>query len=171
MGWSKSRRIVVIRREREKDRQNRGKLLFPEIEEFEKYTYAAFVTNVNYSDELVWRLYNMRADCENRIKELKNDYGIEGFSMESFYATEAAFRLAMIAHNLMALFRLQALNNRHLPTLSTIRFQCIAIGSYLIRKTRKTKLKLSAREKRRDFLEQLFQKITSLVNPFELSIA
>lgn len=42
----------------------------------------AFVTNKYLSSELVWHLYNKRADCENRIRELRNDYGMEGMSLK-----------------------------------------------------------------------------------------
>lgn len=170
-GWDHERRIIVVRKDSDQYPQTGGKLLFPEIEEFEKYKYAAFVTNVNFSAELVWHLYNQRADCENRIRELKHDYGIEGFCMEDFYSTEAAFRLAMVGYNLMSLFRLQVMNHKHLPYLSTMRFQCIAIGSYLVKSGRKTTLKLSAKQKRRQFLEDLFQKVANISPPFHISIA
>jgi len=170
-GWTKPRRIVVVRKDTRLHPNTGGKLLFPEIEEFESYTYAAFATNMELSSELIWRLYNQRADCENRIRELKYNYGIEGFCMEDFYATEAAFRWTMVAHNLMSLFRLQVLNQKHHPVLSTMRFQCIAIGSYLVKSSRKTTLLLSAREKRKQFLEGLFDKVSNLSPPFQISNA
>jgi hypothetical protein len=43
------------------------------------------------SAEELWRLYRGRADCENRIKELKYDFGGDSFNLKSFWATEAAF--------------------------------------------------------------------------------
>lgn len=171
IGWEESRRMVVVRKDTGKHPETGGKLLFPEIAEFERYKYSAFVTNVDFSAELVWHLYNQRADCENRIRELKYDYGIEGFSMEDFYATEAAFRWSMVAYNLMSLFRLQVLNHKHHPVLSTMRFQCIAIGSYLSKSGRKTTLNLSAKRKRREFLEGLFTKVAGLSPPFQISNA
>lgn len=170
-GWTMPRRIVVVRKDTRLHPKAGGKLLFPEIEEFESYTYAAFVTNMNLSNELIWQLYNQRADCENRIRELKYNYGIEGFCMEDFYATEAAFRWTMVAHNLMSLFRLQVLKHKHHPVLSTMRFQCIAIGSYLVKSGRKTTLILSAKDKRKQFLEGLFAKVSNLSPPFQISNA
>lgn len=174
------RRIVVVRKDTRMHPKAGGKLLFPEIEEFESYTYAAFVTNMDLSNELIWQLYNQRADCENRIRELKYNYGIEGFCMEDFYATEAAFRWTMLAHNLMGLFRPQVLKHKHHPVLSTMsthpvlstmRFQCIAIGSYLDKSGRKTTLILSAKDKRKQFLEGLFAKVSNLSPPFQISNA
>jgi hypothetical protein len=37
-----------------------------------------------------WRFYKSRAECENRIKELKEDFGANGFCLHSFDGTEAA---------------------------------------------------------------------------------
>ena len=167
-GWTIPRRVVVVREDTGEHPNTGGKLLFSEIEEFEKYKYTAFVTNLEFSDEMIWHMYNPRADCENRIRELKYEYGIEGFCMEDFYATEAAFRWTMVAHNLMSLFRLHVLNNKHHPVLSTIRFQCIAIGSYLVKSARKTTLLLSAKEKRKQFLQELFIKVSNLSPPFQI---
>jgi len=91
--------------------------------------------------------------------------------MDDFYVTEAAFRWTMVAHNLMSLFRLQVLNHKHHPVLSTMKFQCIAIGSYLVKSGRKTVLKLSAKQQRKQFLEGLFQKLDNLSPPFQISNA
>jgi len=170
-GWKKARRFIVIRKDSEQHANTGGKLLFPDIEQFEQFKYVAFVTNMDLSAPLIWQLYNQRADTENRIKELKYDYGIEGFCLEEFGATENAFRWVMVAHNLMSLFKLALLKNRkHLPTLSTLNFQCIAIGSYLSKSARKQVLKLSLKEKRRKFIEQLFSNLSGLSPPFQFSI-
>lgn len=46
----------------------------------------------------VWRLYRNRVDAENRIKELKYDFGFNSFNLNGFYATEAALTLAIGAN-------------------------------------------------------------------------
>jgi len=88
--------------------------------------------------------------------------------MDDFYAAEAAFLWTMVAHNLMSWFRLQVLNNKHHPVLYTMRFQCIAIGSYRIKMGRKTTLKLSAKQNRRQLLEGLLTKASNLSPPFQI---
>lgn len=171
-GWQEARRFIVIRRDIYKHSSSGGKLLFPEVEAFESYKYVAFVTNLDLSAETIWQLYNQRADCENRIRELKYDYGIEGFCLDDMWATEHAFRWVMVIHNLMALFKLKVLLNRkHLPMLSTLNFQCIAIGSYLSKSARKKVLKLSAKQKRRQFIERLFSNLNAIGPPFQFSNA
>ena len=169
-GWKRPRRFVIIRKDIVQHPNTGGKLLFPELEEFERYKYVALVTNMELSAPMIWRIYNQRADAENRIKELKYDYGIEGFCLEDFSATENAFRWVMVAHNLMSLFKLTILKNRkHLPRLSTLNFQCIAIGSYLSKSARKQVLKLSAIDKRREFIRRLFSNLSGLSPPFQFS--
>lgn len=160
--WDRPRRIVVVRKNSNLLYSPAGKTLFPDYDTFAKYRYSIFVTNLPLNAELIWELYKKRADAENRIKELKYDYGAEGFCSESFAATEAAFRWVMIAHNLMSLFRQKILNTNSGQTLSTTRFQCIALGSYLVKKGRSVVLKISATEKKRDFIESLFVNLDSI---------
>ncbi|MGE5300239.1 MAG: transposase [Acidobacteriota bacterium] len=54
---------------------------------------------------VVWKIYRMRADAENRIKELKYDFGADSFNIKNFSATEATMNFVMLAYNLMSLFR------------------------------------------------------------------
>jgi hypothetical protein len=170
-GWNLPRRMVVVRKDSEKLSKSGGKTLFPEYDDFSKYRYSAFVTNSELSADLVWTVYKHRAEAENQIKELKYDYGIEGFCSQKFEGTEAAFRWAMVAYNLMSLFRLTILKNKHSPVLSTIKFQCIAIGSYLVKKSRKKELILAVKDQKRVFIENLFIKIGKTAPPFLISIA
>lgn len=52
-GWSAPRRMVVVRKDSWKHPQTGRKLLFSEIEEFEKYKYADFVANLDLSSEMI----------------------------------------------------------------------------------------------------------------------
>ena len=170
--WKAPRRFVVIRKLKSLHPHSGGKTLFADLDEYNKYTYSAFVTNMDLSAPLVWELYRKRADCENRIKELKQDYGIEGFCLKDMAATEHAFRWIMVAHNLMSLFKLQVLRKKkNIPQLSTLNLQCIAIGSYLTRSARKTTLKMAVHQKRRQFMDGLFHNLSDTSPPYQVSIA
>ena len=89
--------------------------IFPALNKFwfSQLSLDKFTIVVEFSSEMIWSLYNQRADCENRIRELKYDYGVDGFCMEDFFSTAAAFRWSMVAYNPMSLFRLQVLNSKH----------------------------------------------------------
>jgi len=160
--WDKARRFVVVRKSKNIHPQSGGKSLFAEFDDFCNYVYSAFVTNLELSDELVWKTYRHRAEAETQIRELKESYGLDGFCCEEFAATEAAFRWVCAAYNLMSLYKIALINQRHDPTLATLKFQCIAIASYLVRHSRKTTLIMSADERRKAFLEELFQKLDKI---------
>ena len=169
--WLTPRRMVAVRTLRSDQGQTSTGLLFREDADLAQFEYCAFVTTCTNSAEQIKYLYDQRADCENRIKELKYDYGIDGFVMKKMAATEAAFRFIMVAYNIMALFKQKVLNGPKGRYLSTIKFQCIAIGSYLIKTGRNKQMKLAAEGKRRHFLEHLFQNVSILDPPFQFSNA
>jgi len=154
--WKEPRRIVVVRKNINLRPNSGGKTLFPEYDKFARYRYSSFVTNMDLSAELIWNIYKQRADAENQIKELKYDYGMEGFCSETFSATEAAFRWVMVAYNLMSMFKQKIISEKSSPTLATLRFQCIAIGSYIVTRGRRMILKLAVKNKKRDYIDHLF---------------
>ena len=161
-GWKQTRRVVVVRKSKSKYQKSGGKSLFEEYDEFSNYLYSAFATNLELADPLIWELYRHRAEAETQIRELKESYGLDGFCCEEFGATEAAFRWVCVAYNLMSLYKIALINSKHDPTLATLKFQCIAIASYLVRHSRKTTLVMSVGDRRRAFFDGLFQKIENI---------
>ncbi len=89
--------MVVIRQRIDERPQAVGKTLniFEGSQYY--YRYNAYVTNMNLSAADIWRLYRQRAGSENRIKELKEDFGFESFNLKEFYVTEACLTLVMLA--------------------------------------------------------------------------
>jgi hypothetical protein len=87
-GWSRHRRIVILRRRTERalaltDRDPDGQLRlgFAEIEEGrELWEYAVLVTSLDSEILSLGQLYRDRADCENSFDELKNQWGWGGFT-------------------------------------------------------------------------------------------
>ena len=88
MGWSRQRRVVLLRRKLDRplvllDRTQPEQplLSFAEVgPDREMWEYAALVTSLN--DELLTlgQLYRDRGDCENAFDELKNQWGWGGFT-------------------------------------------------------------------------------------------
>lgn len=160
--WKLPRRIVVVRKLKSKFPKSGGKSLFEDYDVFSNYIYSAFVTNLELSDGLIWELYRHRAEAETQIRELKENYAADGFCCEKFGATDAAFRWVCVVYNLMSLYKIALINNRHNPTLTTLKFQCIAIATYLVRHGRKTTLVMSANQRRQAFFNSLFQKLEKI---------
>ncbi|MDP2209480.1 MAG: IS1380 family transposase, partial [Bacteroidota bacterium] len=173
MGWQRARRFTVVRKNIELYPKATGKelVLFPEEVERITYRYSIVVTNLELPAVHIWEMYRKRSDSENRIKELKYDFAIRGFSSQKFYATEAAFRFALVAYNVMALFRLIALKDKKARRMATLYLKCIALGSWTISKHRKTVLKLSAPDKKREWIVGLFKNITDFSPPITFSNA
>ena len=74
-------------------------------------------------------LFKIRGFAQNRIIELKYDFGFISFYTNDFYATEAACTFALIAYNLVALFRTFVLQQKTQKPLSTLRYITFAIGA------------------------------------------
>lgn len=161
-GWSKERRVVVVRH-RVKDRPE-GRLLL----DVPGYTYSVYVTNLSLPALQVRVLYQGRADSENRIKELLQDFAIWGFVSHKFWATEAAFRLACCAYNLMSLFRQALLGANSQHTLSTLRAQCFAIGASLGKRAHRAVLRIGLPPPRRAWFVGLFSAAQQIKAPCQL---
>ena len=166
-GWGKERRMIMVRQQIKLRPKATGKTLrlFADDVAYRDYRYGCFLTSLDLPAEVVWRIYRMRADAENRIKELKYDFGAESFNMTNFSATEAAMNFVMLAYNFMSLFRQAVLGSKIHPTLKTMRYKLFAIGGYLIKEGNTRILKLSLAMKRREWFVGLWDKSRSFVLP------
>jgi len=171
--WKKPRRIVIVRQKLKDRPQAPGKQLslFAEEEIYMNYRYSAYVTSMKLAPAEIWRIYRGRAEAENRIKELKYDFGFDSFNLKDFYATEAALTFAMIAYNLMALFRTFVLQEKTQKTLSTLRYRAFAIGAYFEKVNDKLVLKIALNRKRRAWFNGLWNHSKIFEFPFHISNA
>ena len=131
--WEKPRRLVVVRQQIEKRPKATGKQLklFKEEGIYKNYRYSCYITNLDLSAKLVWDMYRGRADCENRIKEIKEDFGFDHFNMNDFAATEAALNFVVVAYNIIGLFKQAVLQSDTLHQLKTLRYKIFAVGGYI----------------------------------------
>ena len=98
-GWEAPQRLVVVRQHiKRKNGAVAGKTLslFADDPDLQSWRYGAMLTDLSIPALEVWRLYRGRADCENRIKELKADFGLGSFVLRDFWATEAALGVTML---------------------------------------------------------------------------
>ena len=137
-GWSRSRRIILIRQHTKERDFIRGRELFDDP----AYAYQAIATDLKGTPESVWRFYRGHAEVESNIRELKWDYGIDGFCQKKFFATEAMFRMVCVTYNLMGLLQ-EKLGKTTYQTLGTLRSQLLACGAVVGQSGRKTVLRLS----------------------------
>jgi hypothetical protein len=151
--WTRERRLVLIRHSVKERRNPQGKLL-PDIEE---YRFQAIVTSFSVAAmdaAAVYRSYLPRGEFENRIKELKQGCGLNGFCMEDFSATESVLRVLCLVHNLIQVFqdkiglrpadRPKKEGERH--TLETLRNTLFTCAAVLGKRGRQVVLRLSTTE-------------------------
>lgn len=164
----KPRRYIIIRKKVEDRPKSSGKLLFDDLP---GYRYSCYVTNMDLPLDQIWNMYNTRADCENRIKELKQDFGLENFCLKDFWATEASFRFIMVAYNIISLFRHFALQSHKKSTMNTLRVHCFALGAWTAKHANRKVLKLALPVKKRQWMDGLFSKIETTPDVFYYSNA
>jgi hypothetical protein len=156
--WERPRRLVVVREEIRTRPEARGRRLF----DLPDYTVHGVVTSLTDPPEDVWRFYNGRAESENRLKELKYDYGADGFCLQSFFGTEAVFRLLCVLFNILAQFKHSVLLD-DAPQLGTVRHSTFVIGAILGTKGRHRVLRLGLRGRWRERFATLLARITALL--------
>jgi hypothetical protein len=158
----------VVRKQISRRPQAAGRLLF---EDQPDYRFSLYVTKLEPTLDQVWKISNSRADCENRIRALKEDFGLDAFCLQDFWATEASFRLIMVVDNLMSLFRHFALNDHHQATPSLYAPLALQIGGWANQHARKRFLKLSLPRQKRPWMDSIFRKIDAQAPPFSYPIA
>jgi hypothetical protein len=108
-GWSKKRRVVIVRqrikggiaRERRVDgKQLKLELAGPSVHEGDRlWEYAVMVTDAKYPIEAIGQLYRDRADCENGFDELKNQWGLSGFTTQDINRCQTTARACALVYN------------------------------------------------------------------------
>lgn len=162
---SAARRVVLLRQHVFLKPDAQGKTLFPHER---TYRYSAYVTSLTLPPAEVWRLYRGRADCENRLKELKHDFGADKLCLKDFWATEAALKGVIFAYNAMAIARQIHTQDEGRQTLGTKRATCYAVGGVLGREGRTRLLRLGLGKERRPWFEGLWS-AAQTCDPWEVS--
>lgn len=156
-GWKAQRRLIVVRQSvKRKSAPGKTLSLFADDPDIQGWRYGAFMSSLDLPMVEVWQTYRGRADCENRIKELKADFGLDAFNMRDFWATEAALGFAMLAYNLMSLFRQAVMRSRIQHTLSTLHGLVLSIGGSWHRDTSQNRFMLSVPRRKRAWFAGLW---------------
>ena len=177
--WSKPRWVIGIRQHIEHRSAAKGKTLnlFADDPIIGKWRFSALVTDLDLPAVVIWRTYRGRADCENRIKELKYDFAADSFNMKDFWATEATLNTVMLAYNLMSLLRQVLLktsavkhsSNSVQHTLQTLRYKLFAKAGYITTESRKPILNLAIAMQHRAWMAGLWDAAKSFDLPAQFT--
>ncbi len=113
-GWTRSRKVVVLRRRlpdappRSRKTLKRRQLELPFTEVVEegrqRWEYSVLVTSLEWEPLTLAQLYRDRADTENAFDELKNQWGWGGFVTQDLNRTRIMVRLNALFYNWWSLF-------------------------------------------------------------------
>lgn len=152
VAWSKPRWV---------DPKGKTLNLFADDPVIGQWRFSALTTDLDLPAVAVWRLYRGRADCENRIKELKYDFAADRFNLKDFWATEATLNTVMLAYNLMSLLRQVVLKGSTVKqssksvqhTLRTLRYKLFAKAAYITTESRHPILNLAVAMQQRAWMQ------------------
>ena len=129
------------------------------------YIYRAIATNRDeLSDSSIVHWYNQRAeDSENRIKELKLDFGGDTLPCSDFKANALYFLISALSYNIFALMRALLPEELSHHRATTLRWRLYAIAAKVVKTGRQLFVKL--KEKHRTLLEQVLTALKELKPP------
>jgi hypothetical protein len=166
--WTTARRMITVRQKIEQRPNAVGKQLnlFDDEFDYNGYRYTCYITNLTLGAAEVWRLYRGRANCENKIKELKYDYGLDKMNQASFDGTEASLVTMTIAYNFMSLFRQVVMPDKIRHRLSTLRYKLLAIPSLIEKSAQGSSIiKMAVQMRRRLWIQKLWDSSIGLSQP------
>jgi len=125
-GWSRARRVVVLRRKftgemlmTGKD-EDQGELAFIVGEgPSARYEYAVLVTSTQHEILTLAQLYRDRADAENNFDELKNQWGWGGFTTRDLTRCRLMARMVALVYNWWTLFVRLAQPHKHFEAITS----------------------------------------------------
>ena len=129
------------------------------------YTYRAMATNRDeLSDSEIIHWYNQRAeDSENRIKELKLDFGGDTLPCSDFNANALYFLIAALSYNLLALMRQLLPEEWARHRAVTLRWRLYAMAAKVVKTGHQLFVKLQG--KHRILLERVLMALKEFEPP------
>ncbi len=129
------------------------------------YVYRAIATNRDgLSESHIVHWYNQRAeDSENRIKELKLDFGGDTLPCSDFNANALYFLISALSYNLFALMRQLLPEELAHHRAMTLRWRLYAIAAKVVRTGRQLFVKMQA--KHRILLERVLMALKEFEPP------
>lgn len=167
-GWSRERRVVVLRRQVKKDlaitSQNTNgplQLSFAELtDDVTVYEYSVLVTTLEHEMLSVAQLYRDRADAENNFDELKNHWGWGGYTTQDIKRCRFMSRITALIYNWWSLFVRLADPNQHTEAITSRPLMLYGIG----RQTRhagQTRLTISSSHAEAEKAELRYRRIAA----------
>jgi len=127
--WKAEHRFIMVRRPLPEDPEEAKQLtLFKRG----RYSYSAFVTNLELQPWMVWRTYNARANVEKSIRELLSYFSLNKIPTQEWVANVAFLQLLLFGYNIVHWFKRLCLPEDYLrATVETIRNEFLVLPGKL----------------------------------------
>ena len=162
-GWSRERRVVVMRRaipvNARRRRKAPGWLLHLEAPvSAVAWEYAVVVCSAALPLDAVPTLYAERADCENVLDELKNQWGLSGFTTKDLKRCKVMARLTALVCNWWNVFVRLAEPTEHMEAL-TSRPEILHLIATLVTHGGKKVLRFCSLHENASFVKRAFERL------------
>jgi hypothetical protein len=136
-GWTKKRRVVVLRREIKNDvvavdEKEIKQLSFWETAGGRKYEYGILITTLTDEILTIAQHYRDRADCENNFDELKNQWGWCGYTTHDLKRCRVIARVIALVYNWWSLFVRLAIPEKHAEAITSRPLLLEAVGKQTV---------------------------------------
>lgn len=145
-GWSRARRCIILRRpaQRGPEPKAQSSPAEPEFDFVQElgskpvYEYMVLITNDTLPIVALSQLYRDRADCENVIDEIKNQWGWGGFVTQDLNRCNIIARLIALIYNWWNIFTRLAHPEQHKEAITSRPLLLHAVGRMVTSGRRKT---------------------------------
>jgi len=170
-GWSRERRVVVMRRaipvNARRRRKEPGWLLnLEEPVSTASWEYAVVVCSATLPLDAVPTLYAERADCENVLDELKNQWGLSGFTTKDLKRCKVMARLTALVCNWWNVFVRLAEPTEHKEAL-TSRPEILQVIATRITHGGKKILRFCSLHENASFVKRAFERLHRVFSGIE----
>jgi len=170
-GWSRHRRVIVLRRELKgtvalTHKADDGQQEFAFIdtaEDVKRYEYAVLVTSLPDAIDELAQHYRDRADSENGFDELKNQWGWGGFTTRDIHRCHVMAQNTALIYNWWSLFARLAIPERHAEAITSRPLLLEAVGQQT-RHGRQTHLMVTSMHGDHRQLRRILHRLTVFFN-------
>ena len=179
-GWSKTRRVVVLRRPLPKKREVEGELgsqkkgrrknanqFSLDLEEVNyrgiQYEYTVLVTSLQEEVLTVAQHYRDRGDAENNFDELKNQWGWAGFATKDRKRCQIMGRIIAVIYNWWTIFMRLGIPDKHAEAITSrpLAMQGIARQT---RHANQTIVEITSMHSKASKIEEILNKVSGFLS-------
>ena len=177
MGWSLSRRVVLLRKklsterllsQKKSNKQGQLELFFDGSEaDVSGYEYQVLVTNLSDSICTIAQHYRDRSDCENNFDELKNQWGWGGYTTTDLHRCRLMSKITALIYNWWNIFTRLANPATHLEAVTSRPLLLNAVAKQTSH-AGQTKLTITSMHSKANSASLILKKISAFFNRLKI---